>query len=519
MDRPAARASRSRSATSTRTSPRRPPQVVEPGQMLAVMGTSTCHVVNGDALAEVPGHVRRRRAAASCPGCGATRRARAASATSSPGSSTTPCRRATTTRRAPAALDLHAHLSELAARRRSARTGSIALDWNNGNRSVLVDHELSGLIVGLTLATRAEDIYRALIEATAFGTRTIVEAFADGGHPRATSSSSPAAWSRTRWSCRSTPTCTRMPLHVIASEQGTALGSAMHAAVAAGLHPDIHAAAAAMGRVVRDAYVPDAARADAYDVAVRALRAPARPLRPRRRRRDARAARPAPAGGSRMADARRAPARGLRAARRAVAQRARRVDERERLRARARRGADGHQGQRRPVRRADAGRDRRLRPLRRRSSRATLAPSSDAATHGYVYRHMPEVGGVAHTHSPYATAWATRGEPIPCVLTAMADEFGGEIPVGAVRADRRRGDRPRRSSRRSTGTARRRCSCAATACSRSAPARATRSRPRSCARTWRARSTSRASLGAVEPLDPASIDALYDRYQNVYGQR
>ena len=59
-----------------------------------------------------------------------------------------------------------------------------------------------------------------------------------------------------------------------------------------------------------------------------------------------------------------------------------------------------------------------------------LAPSSDAATHGYVYRHSRDVGGVAHTHSPYATAFAARGEPIPCVLTAIADEFGGEIPVG-----------------------------------------------------------------------------------------
>jgi L-ribulose-5-phosphate 4-epimerase len=59
-----------------------------------------------------------------------------------------------------------------------------------------------------------------------------------------------------------------------------------------------------------------------------------------------------------------------------------------------------------------------------------LAPSSDAATHAYVYRHRPDVGGVAHTHSPYATAWAARGEAIPCVLTAIADEFGGEIPIG-----------------------------------------------------------------------------------------
>jgi L-ribulose-5-phosphate 4-epimerase len=58
------------------------------------------------------------------------------------------------------------------------------------------------------------------------------------------------------------------------------------------------------------------------------------------------------------------------------------------------------------------------------------SPSSDTATHAYVYRHMPEVGGVVHTHSSYATAWAARGEAIPCVITAMADEFGGEIPVG-----------------------------------------------------------------------------------------
>ncbi|MFI0420991.1 L-ribulose-5-phosphate 4-epimerase [Spongiactinospora sp. 9N601] len=58
------------------------------------------------------------------------------------------------------------------------------------------------------------------------------------------------------------------------------------------------------------------------------------------------------------------------------------------------------------------------------------SPSSDTAAHAYVYRHMPEIGGIVHTHSPYASAWAACGEPIPCVLTAMADEFGGEIPVG-----------------------------------------------------------------------------------------
>ncbi|WP_440708788.1 L-ribulose-5-phosphate 4-epimerase [Herbiconiux sp. YIM B11900] len=58
------------------------------------------------------------------------------------------------------------------------------------------------------------------------------------------------------------------------------------------------------------------------------------------------------------------------------------------------------------------------------------SPSSDTAAHAYVYRNMPEVGGVVHTHSPYAVAWAAQGEPIPCVTTAMADEFGGEVPIG-----------------------------------------------------------------------------------------
>lgn len=64
------------------------------------------------------------------------------------------------------------------------------------------------------------------------------------------------------------------------------------------------------------------------------------------------------------------------------------------------------------------------------SEGSSRSPSSDTAAHAYVYRHMDRVGGVVHTHSTYACAWAARGEPIPCVLTAMADEFGGPVPVG-----------------------------------------------------------------------------------------
>jgi L-ribulokinase len=162
-------------------------------------------------------------------------------------------------------LDLHAYLSELAAQLEVGRSGLVALDWNNGNRSVLVDHELSGLLVGLTLATRAEDIYRALIEATAFGTRTIVETFTEAGI-RVDELVVAGGLVKNPVVMQIYADVLRMPLHVLDSEQGTARGAAMHAAVAAGLHPDIRAAAAAMGRVVRDAYVPDAPSADAYDV-------------------------------------------------------------------------------------------------------------------------------------------------------------------------------------------------------------------------------------------------------------
>jgi L-ribulokinase len=129
---------------------------------------------------------------------------------------------------------------------------------------VLVDHELSGLIVGLTLGTRAEDVYRALIEATAFGTRTIIEAFDDAGVP-VRELFVAGGLLRNPLVMQIYADVTRRPLHLIGSEQGPALGAAIHAAVAAGVHADVHAAAAAMGRVRRDAYVPDPARADAYD--------------------------------------------------------------------------------------------------------------------------------------------------------------------------------------------------------------------------------------------------------------
>jgi L-ribulose-5-phosphate 4-epimerase len=147
-----------------------------------------------------------------------------------------------------------------------------------------------------------------------------------------------------------------------------------------------------------------------------------------------------------------------------------------------------------------------------------LAPSSDAAAHGYVYRELDEVGGIAHTHSSYATAWAARGEAIPCVLTAMADEFGGEIPIAPFA---RIGDEEigravveTLASHRSSAVLLRSHGVFALG----PDARAAVKAAVMCEDAARTVHLARA-LGDPIPLPQEDIDALHDRYQNVYGQR
>jgi L-ribulose-5-phosphate 4-epimerase len=147
-----------------------------------------------------------------------------------------------------------------------------------------------------------------------------------------------------------------------------------------------------------------------------------------------------------------------------------------------------------------------------------LKPSSDAATHGHVYREMPDVGGVAHTHSAYATAWAIHGEPIPCAMTAMADEFGGEIPVGpfALIGDEEigRGIVETLSGHRSPAVLMRSHGVFTIGAS----AREAIKAAVMCEDVARTVHLARA-LGPVEPLERDHVDALWERYQNVYGQR
>lgn len=145
------------------------------------------------------------------------------------------------------------------------------------------------------------------------------------------------------------------------------------------------------------------------------------------------------------------------------------------------------------------------------------SPSSDTAAHAYVYRHLPAVGGVVHTHSPYATAWAARGEEIPCVLTAMADEFGGPVPVGPLAligddsigrgiVETLSGHRSRAVLMRNHGpfTIGRDARDAVKAAVM----------VEDVARTVHLARTG----GELVPLPQDAIDALYARYQNVYGQ-
>jgi len=145
------------------------------------------------------------------------------------------------------------------------------------------------------------------------------------------------------------------------------------------------------------------------------------------------------------------------------------------------------------------------------------SPSSDTAAHAYVYRNMPEIGGVVHTHSTYATAWAARGEEIPCVITAMADEFGGPIPIGvfAIIGDDTigRGIVEALSGHRSR----------AVLMQNHGPftiGKDARDAVKAAVMVEDVARTVHIARqgGELIPIPQAAIDSLFNRYQNVYGQ-
>ncbi len=238
-------------------------QAVEPGQMVAIMGTSTCHVMSSDRLAEVPGM------------CGVVDGGIVSGSWGYEAGQSgvgdifgwfvktgVPAEYAAEAERTGETV--HELLTRLASDQEVGEHGLVALDWHSGNRSVLVDHELSGVVVGQTLATKPEDTYRALLEATAFGTRVIVEAFRDAGVP-VDEFIVAGGLAKNPLLMQIYADVLRLPLSVIGSAQGPALGAAIHAAVAAGAYPDVRSAAGQMGRVRPRAFEPEESRSRAYD--------------------------------------------------------------------------------------------------------------------------------------------------------------------------------------------------------------------------------------------------------------
>jgi L-ribulokinase len=166
---------------------------------------------------------------------------------------------------AQAGLNLHEHLEQEAARQAVGEHGLVALDWWNGNRSTLVDTTLSGLLIGMTLATRAPDIYRALIESTAFGTREIIEAFEDRGIAVKELVAAGGLPEKNMLLRQIYADVTGRTFKLAGSAQSPALGSAMHAAVAAGVYPDIQTAADKMGQLGDEVVSPIPENKAAYD--------------------------------------------------------------------------------------------------------------------------------------------------------------------------------------------------------------------------------------------------------------
>jgi L-ribulokinase len=238
-------------------------RAVEPGQMLAVMGTSTCHVMVGDQLAEVPGM------------CGAVLGGLIPdhwgyeAGQSGVGdifawfvdNAVPPAYHEQARERG---VGIHEYLTSLADQQQPGEHGLVALDWWNGNRSILVDAELSGVLVGATLSTRPEDTYRALIEATAFGTRKIIETF-DAAGVSVDEFVAAGGLLGNPVLMQIYSDVINRPISLLDSAQGPALGSAIYASVAAGVHSDVETAAAKMGKCRERAYVPDRGHAETYD--------------------------------------------------------------------------------------------------------------------------------------------------------------------------------------------------------------------------------------------------------------
>ena len=243
-----------------------------PSKMLAIMGTSTCHIMMGEEEHQVPGICGivedgvmpgyfGYEAGQSCVGdhfawfidnC-------------LPASYWGEAKRQN--------KNIHQYLREKAEKLRPGQSGLLALDWWNGNRSVLVDVDLSGMMVGMTLRTKPEEIYRALIEATAYGTRMIIENYREHGVPVEEFFASGGISQKDPMTMQIYADVIKMPVKIAGSLQGPALGSAIFASVAAGKedggYDSVFEAARAMGKIKDTVYEPIPENSQRYDALFR----------------------------------------------------------------------------------------------------------------------------------------------------------------------------------------------------------------------------------------------------------
>ena len=238
--------------------------ITQPGEMLAIIGTSTCVMTLSDTDHAVPGICGTARDAI-LPGFYASEAGQSCVGDllawfcdhCVPGEYRRQARES--------GQGIHQYLTALAERQFPGESGLLALDWWNGNRSVLVDFDLSGLLLGMTLQTRPEEIYRALLESTACGLRVIVENFREHGVPVKRLLATGGIPRKNALAMQIYADVLGMPIQVTDAEQGAALGSAIYAAAAAGRYPSLQAAIRAMATPVRTVYTPIPGQKAVYD--------------------------------------------------------------------------------------------------------------------------------------------------------------------------------------------------------------------------------------------------------------
>ena len=236
---------------------------VRPGQLTAILGTSSCYVLNGEEYRDCPGVFGIVDGGAVDGYWGFEGGQTAVGDIFAwfvdncvPGSYAEEAK--------ARGVSVHDLLVEKSKGQEIGEHGLVALDWHNGNRSILADARLSGLVVGQTLTTAPEDVYRALLEATAFGCRVIIDNFEEHGI-KVDEIVAAGGLLKNSYYMQMLSDITRRPISVSTAEQTGALGSAVFAAVAAGVYPDVFAAADAMSSVEKRAYEPNLEASARYD--------------------------------------------------------------------------------------------------------------------------------------------------------------------------------------------------------------------------------------------------------------